>query len=516
MKTGYINGHLYNKPHTAFLTEDGKFTAFGTDEEIANQSDEVINLQGQYVYPGFFDSHMHLVNLGFVLDNVKLDDCTSLTQIRSLLEKRDSSRWIVARGYNEDKIEEHRIFNRAELDEMFPDTPVCLTRCCGHKMVANSKAMELAGVTKDTAVSGGKIFFEEGFFEENAIERIVQARPEPTVEDIKRYIRLGMACCNTYGVTSVASDDFLTVTSSYEKVQEAYRQLSESGELTVRVNEQSQFASAKDLQRFLDEGLTMGVGNDLYKIGPIKLLMDGSLGARTAYMSEPYHDKPDTCGYNIFTEEDITGYVRLGKTKNMPTIIHTIGDKALDMVLNVYNREVEQGNPLHYGMVHVQITRPDQIQNIIDRKYHCYLQTIFTDYDSMIVKDRVGEERADTSYMFKTLYEGTTVSNGTDCPVEPCHALFGIACAMTHKSMTHPEYSFNEKETLTFEQAMDTYTAGGAKVTFEWDRKGSLDVGKFADFFITKEDLSALTPQQLTTVSIQETYLNGNNVYTAE
>ena len=514
MTKGFVNCHIYGSDATCFVVDGNVFSYVGDDEGVMTSCDEVIDLQGQYVYPGFNDTHMHLVNLGFALSILPLGQCRNLGEMKEdILGRVDGRKWVIGRGFNEDKLEDQRIFTKAELDEICPDTPVCLTRCCGHKMVANSKALEMADIDENTLVSGGKIRFEEGVLEESAIELIQAAWPIPSVDDICEYIRLGMKECNRYGITSVGSDDLLTITQEYDEALAAFEKMSYQKQLTVRVNEQCQFADIEEYQRFLHEGYTTEVGDEYFKIGPLKLLMDGSLGARTAYMSRPYNDDENTSGYPIFSKKELEAYVKLGAYYNMPSVIHVIGDKALDMVLDVYDEVVLEGNPLHHGLVHVQITREEQVKHIIEKKYQCYVQSIFTDYDSMIVKDRVGEDRAETSYAFRTYYENTGMSNGSDSPVEAPDVFKGLACAITHRSMSHPECGFNEKEAMSFEQAMNSFTINGAKASFEDDIKGTIEVNKLADFVIVKEDLSKLTPEQLCQAEVEYTYMDGEVVY---
>ena len=194
----------------------------------------------------------------------------------------------------------------------------------------------------------------------------------------------------------------------------------------------------------------------------------------------------------------------------MPFAIHVIGDKALDIVLDTYDKVKIEGNILPNGLVHVQITRPEQLQRIIDNKLHCYIQSIFIDYDGTIVKDRVGN-LADTSYAFKTLYENTNVSNGSDCPVEMPDVIKGIACAVTRKDFNGD--CLNKDEALSVKQAIDSFTINGYKTSLENDDKGKIEVGFKADFVLLDQDLENIDPNEIINTKVKMTIFNGEVVY---
>lgn len=508
---GYLNCKIYNSDATAFLVKGNIIEKIGTDEQIQkelSELDECIDLNGMFVLPGFIDSHMHLLNLGQYLNNVMLSECSTteevLEKVKNHMESHDSA-WIVGRGYHGD-------LNKQQLDAISTEKPIALTRVCGHVMTVNSKALELAGITEDTAVDGGQILFDSGRVEENAIYLIHEKMPEPDDDTLKEYIRIGAQYCNAHGITTIGSDDFLSIVKDPKRILNIFEQMSYQEKLTVRVNEQCEFENINQFAEFLDDGYTMDVGNDFFRIGPLKLITDGSLGARTAAMVNPYHDDPSTKGGMTMSDEDIEMFVKLANKFNMPTICHAIGDEAVDKVLAVFQDTVLEGNPLHHGLVHCQIMRQSQIDQVLKQKLSCYIQSQFIDYDASIYKERVGSVLAKTSYPFKTLFEGTLVSNGSDSPVELNDPLLGIQLACTRKSI-HFGGEMSQKECLDLDQAIATFTQNGAKQLFMDDRLGYIKEGYIADFVVLEEDITEKDLSDVANTRVMMTVMDGKVVF---
>ncbi|MCI5773668.1 MAG: amidohydrolase [Erysipelotrichaceae bacterium] len=507
-----INANIYGSKFHNIIYDDNSIIYIG-DDISKFVVDESIDACGMSVYPGFYDSHMHLLGLGFYLSNIDLKDCKSFEDIKHLLSTRindDKYPWIIARGFNEDKLKEKRLITKKELDEICDDKPICLTRCCGHIMVCNSKALQRSGFDQDIKANGYAVDIESGLVSENAIEDVKMAWPLETVKSISEYIMLACKKCNEYGITAVGSDDFISITSEYDEVLEAFEKLAFQQKLTLRVNEQAHFNTIEDFQRFLHDGYTYDVGNDYFRIGPLKLIMDGSLGARTAYLSQKYADDPSTNGFNCLSAKELEAYMSLAQYYNMPFAIHVIGDKALDMVLDVYDKVKIEHNILPNGLVHVQITRPEQLQRIIDNKLHCYIQSIFIDYDGTILKQRVGK-LADSSYAFKTLYENTTVSNGSDCPVEMPDVIKGIDKAVNRCDANG--VPLNPQEALSVKQAIDSFTINGYKTSLEDNDKGKIAVGFKPDFVILDQNLETIPKDKIIDTKVIMTIFDGEVVY---
>ena len=313
---------------------------------------------------------------------------------------------------------------------------------------------------------------------------------------------------NAYGVLSCQTYDYNHLqTVPWETVNKAYRELEAEGRLTVRVNEQSNFTSLESLREFVEAGNRTGTGTDFFRIGPLKMLGDGALGARTAYLSRPYADDPSTCGIPVFSQETMDEMVDYANAQGMQVAVHAIGDACLDRVLTAYERAMAshpRKDPRH-GIVHCQITRPDQLAKIGRMGLHVYAQSIFLDYDIHMVKERVGEELASTSYSWKTLMEtGATVSNGTDCPVELPDALACIQCAVTRKTLKDQIGPYLPDQAFTVKEALDSYTCGGAYASFEENIKGKISHGMLADFVVLEENPFETPPEKLREIAVRE------------
>ncbi len=536
MKTIYYNGIAYTGDAgfaEAFIEEGGRFTFVGSCESALSrksEGDRAVDLGGAFVCPGFNDSHMHLLSYGQVLSNARLDQHTDslaemLLYLKDFTAAREGTGWIVGRGWNQDYFTDvQRMPDRRDLDKVSVDRPICAVRACGHALVVNSRALTLLGITADTPqVDGGRIGMEDGepngLFFDNAMDLVYAAISAPDKNAVKDMLRSACRSLNAYGVTSCQTDDYSTIaTLPWQTINEAYRELEADGELTVRVNEQANFTDLAALREFVQSGNRTGAGTKLFRIGPLKMLGDGALGARTAFLSSPYKDKPDTVGLSVFTQETFDEMIGYAHEEGMQVAIHAIGDACLDRVLSAIEKALDKHprTDHRHGIVHCQITRADQLEKIARLGLHVYAQSIFLDYDIAIVEERVGKERAGTSYSWKTLMEkGATVSNGTDCPVELPFALGGIQCAITRTDLSGKSAPYLPHEAFTAAEAISSYTAAGAYASFEEHIKGKIHPDMLADFVVLEKNPFTVSPSAIKDITVLATYLGGEKVYEA-
>lgn len=532
MKKTYLNGKIYTGDGWAesFAVEDGRFQWVNGEGESHEPEGEIVDLNGKFVCAGFNDSHMHLLGLGNNLSNAELAGHTSslremLDYLKEYIRENNPPKgsWIKGRGFNHDYFQdENRFPNRYDLDEVSTEYPICLVRACGHICVVNSKALELIGVDKHTQqVEGGSFTVDKegnpmGIFFENALDLVYKKFPVPSVEELKHMIQKGCERLNSYGITSCQCDDYETFPNvGYLSVMQAYEELATEGRLTVRVNEQAHFTNLMALQAYVERGHHVR-GNANFKNGPLKMLGDGSLGARTAYLSRPYADAPDTCGIPIYTPKKFREMCGYANNQGMQIAIHSIGDGILDDILDAYEKALEEHprEDHRHGIVHCQITRPDQIERMKRMGLHVYLQSIFLDYDIHIVKERVGEELASTSYQAETfLKEGLTISNGSDAPVEDPAPVRGIQCAVTRQNLDGTAAPYLPGEALTVKEAIDSFTKNGAYASFEEEEKGCIRAGMLADFVVLEENPFEVSASEISRIKVSETYLGGKRVY---
>ena len=501
----------------AFAVKDGKFTFVGSNADALKLDGEHIDLGGAFVCAGFNDSHMHLLNYGQTLTMAPLAKHTaSLSDMLDCLSRTKPDRgWILGRGWNQDLFTDvSRMPEKGDLDRVSTEYPVCAVRACGHALAVNSKALELLGITADTpSPSGGQIDFDRGLFFDNAMDMVLNAVPLPDLESIQNYIRAACKALNRRGITSCHSDDYCVFRNlSWQTINDAYRALEDRGELTVRVREQANLTTVPELMEFIE---TPHANSDRFSMGPLKLLGDGALGARTAYLSRPYADAPDTRGLSVFTGEEFDALIGCAHRNGMQTAVHCIGDACLDLVLDAIEkaqREFPRSDARH-GIVHCQITRDDQLRRMADQKLHIYAQSIFLDYDIHIVKERAGQELASTSYAWKTLLRlGATVSNGSDCPVEAPDVMAGIQCAVTRRDL-RGFGPYRADQAFTVREAIDSFTKAGAFASFEETIKGLIAPGYLADFNVLAQNPFAVATNQLRDIEVLQTWLGGERVY---
>lgn len=529
-----ITMDLTNSFAEAVAIKDGKITKVGTNKDVLNfkgENTNIIDLKGKLLLPGFNDSHMHLLNYGYYLQNIDLTGLKSIGEIidkvkNTILNRKiKAGEWIRGGGWNHDYFVDKKVFpTKYDLDKISTEHPIVLTRACGHIVVANSKALEMAGITKDTPqVEGGKFDLDEngeplGIFRENAQELIYKSIPEPRVEEIKNILKEAMKNANVCGLTSVQTDDFEAIPGkNYQNVIKAYNELKDEGKMSIRVYEQCLLPSMERLSNFLDKGYKTGYGDEFFKIGPLKLLGDGSLGARTAALTKPYADCPDTCGIPVFSQEEIDDLVEKAHNGGMQIAIHGIGDKAMHMAFEAIEKALAKNPKKNYrhGIVHCQITDEYLLNKFKELNMVAYIQPIFLDYDWHIAESRVGSDLVKTSYNWRTLLnKGAHIACGSDCPVESFDVLNGIYEAVTRKDLNgEPKGGWLPEQKLTVEQAVYGYTMGGSYASFEENIKGSIEEGKLADMVVLSENIFEIPEDEIKDVEVEMTIFNGQIVY---
>lgn len=538
MKEIYHGGTVYLGAGAfaeGFIVENGTFSAVGCSDELkgaARTGDRTIDLMGKFVCAGFNDSHMHLLNFGASLRTAQLDAHTGslddmINCLKDFAKAHPPTRgaWLIGRGWNQDCFTDAvRMPTRYDLDRVSTAFPVAAVRCCGHCMAVNSAALRAIGIGEHAPeIAGGRFGMQngvpDGLIYDNAMDYVYAAMPAPKAGEIKEMIMSACDALNACGVTSCQSDDYFAFRGvSWRDVNAAYRELASNGKLTVRITEQSNFDNLEAFKVFLKEEWPEKKGGNMFRIGPLKMLGDGSLGSRTAYLSRPYADAPDTRGIRVIDQKTLQDMILCAHEHGMQIAVHAIGDACLDDVLCAYEKALKKHPRAdhRHGIVHCQVTRREQLQKMIDRSLHIYAQSIFLDYDSRIVENRVGKSLAETSYHWKTLLRGgLTVSNGTDCPVEHPDPLRGITCAVTRAPLARPDAPYLPEQRFSVAEALDSYTLAGAKASFEEHVKGMIAPGMLADFSVLEKSPFSVPPASIQDIKVLETYLGGACVFHA-
>ena len=540
LKTLFKNGNIHTMDEVsvadAFVVEDNKFVYVGTEadarEYLKNQIFTEVDLKGHFVLPGFNDSHMHFLHFAKSLKNVNLAGVKSIEEIKQRIKKNIKNKetndksWVEGEGWNQDYFTDQKRFpNKFDLDSVTGDIPTIIMRACFHVAVLNSAALKITGLNKETAKQYGDLIEilpdgePNGVIKEGLLSIVKNSIYDQDLETIKNIMDEAQYYALAQGLTSMQTDDIgYTTERDYHLLFQALSELDKEGRLKVRIGEQCSIPDIDSLKGFFEKGYNHGWGNNKYRIVCIKLFTDGSLGARTAALRNPYKDDFNTTGIEIMTQDEINELVLLSHKNNCPVAIHAIGDRAIEMSLDAIENAQKKfpSHNLRHGIVHCQITDEELLNRIKELNVITYIQPIFIDYDMNIVYDRVGKNLADTSYAWKTMIDkGIHASFGTDCPVERFDTMPNIYTAVTRKGITGENikvYLPNEK--LSMDEALKAYTIEGAYASGEESIKGSISVGKLADFILLNKDLYNLSDnEEILSTQIIETYIDGKSVY---
>lgn len=538
MDSIFYNGKIYTMEESQPLAEavavkDGIIIRVGSNEEILKlKTEETVlhNLDGKTMLPGFCDSHMHLLSYGYSLEKVNLYSARCMDDLirlgKDFLASHPNLKWLQGRGWNTDDWEDKRYPNRYDLDRITTDIPMFYTRSCAHIISVNSKALEVMGVTRDTEqIPGGTIFFDEdgeplGIFAEAARDLVYDAVPKLSVADIKRMIVKGARDALACGITTIHTDDFEAISAGeYQKVLDAYHELEDAGELPVRIYEQCLLASEPLLQQFLDEGHHTNEGSPMFRISSLKLLTDGSLGGKTAFLRHPYKNDPSTRGIATLTQEELDRLVLMAQEHGLMSSPHDIGDGAMEMNLNAIEK-AQIACPradMRHSLIHCQITDLDLLKRCRDLNVVMHVQPAFIDSDMHIVKDYVGEELEKSSYAWKTMMDlGLHVAFGSDSPVISFNVMEGVYCAVTRKDLKgYPDSGWLPDQKMSVYDAIYAYTMGGAYASYDEGRKGSIRNGKYADLVVLDRDVFQAPEDEIKSIKVCTTVLDGKIVYQA-
>lgn len=517
--------HSFNSENTIYETmaiENGKIVSIGNTEDVLErfkerEDKEIIDLKGKTVIPGFNDSHVHFMNYGYTGKKIRLNECKSIEELIVLGKKTlPYGGWILGRGWNQDLfLGEKRIPEKRDLDKISKDVPVCYTRACGHVAVINSKAMELCGITPETECFGGDIDYDKGVFTENALYLVYSHISKLSLEEMKNIILETQEKFLAMGITSVQTDDFESFPDKdFKKVIQVYEELEREKKLKIRVYEQGLMPTKGRIKELAGHKYFTGTGDERFKMGPIKLLLDGSLGGKTALLQLPYEGEDNNRGVVTYTQEEFDEIVKYADSLEYQIAVHAIGDGAVKMALDSFEK-LPALNRKRHGIVHCQITTMELIDRIKELDIIVYIQPIFLDYDLHIVEDRVGYKRSLESYIWKTmLNKGIKLCFGSDAPVDSADVIKAIHCAVNRQDMNfYPKDGWLPNERISVEEAVRCYTLNSAYASFEENKKGSLEIGKLADFVVLDRDIFTIDKSEILSTKIDSTVIGGEILY---
>ena len=498
----------------AIAIHDGKIIAVGSNKKILKHKSRnmrTIDCKRKTVVPGLVDSHVHMLEFGLFLQELDLRNAKSIKEMQENLrehaEKNPELPWILGGRWDEEKFREKRYPTRHDLDMIVSDKPVFLTRVCGHLAVVNSRALKLAHITKHTRVKGGKVDLDpstgepNGILRDNTMDIVSKHIPKPDKENYAKACSLACENAVKFGLTEVH-----WLVSSAEEVRVLQTMVSED-KLPLRVY---LGIPAKMLNEIACLGLVSGFGNDMLKVGFIKILADGSLGARTAALRKPYADDPKTRGMMLYTQKKLCKLILKAHTSGLQIGVHAIGDRAIEKVIQALRMALKTmpRKDHRHRIEHCSILNAELIAQMKELELIASVQPHFVVSDVWTV-NRVGPERARWAYPFKTLLdEGITVASGSDCPVEQINPLLGLWAATNRED--------KPKENLTFEEALRTYTINTTFASFDENRKGTIEKGKYADLTILSENIDQAKTEKIRDVNVAMTIVNGKITYSRQ
>jgi predicted amidohydrolase YtcJ len=519
----------------AVAISNGRFLAIGTSEQMqayVGPNTQEIDLHGRTAIPGFIDAHVHFIQGGFQLLEIDLKNTRSEADFVERIGERAKAlklgRWMEGGYWDEEAWPDSKLPTRWMIDNVTPNNPVFLSRYDGHAALANSLALELAGVTKDTRDGAGGVIVRDphsleptGVLKDAAQDLVARVIPRPTQDEFQEALKAGLAEARRVGVTSVQdiSVDGDSPNGSFTGEIELLRRAEYEGWLTCRFYEITPIA---DWQRLAEAGLGRGMGSEFLRMGAVKGFADGSLGSRTAWMWDPFSDDPGNSGLPLplmnppaKMEAAVAGSNKAG----IQVAIHAIGDRANAEMLDIFAR-VGGGTDAaarRFRIEHAQHLRPQDIPRFGKMGVIASMQPYHAIDDGRWAEKRIGHERARSSYAWRSMLEaGAPLAFGTDWPVAPLNPLLGVYAAVTRATLDgkHPEGWF-PVERLSVEQALRAYTQGSAYAAFEEKEKGTIAPGKLADIIVLSDDLFSILSEKIKEIHVVITIVGGRVVFQA-
>lgn len=485
--------------------------------KLAGPQTRIIDAGGRVVLPGFNDAHVHFLSGGFQLSSVDLRTAQTpaefVARIREFAAKTPKTRWITGGDWDHENWPNAPLPTKELLDAFTPDRPVFVSRLDGHMALANSYALKLAGITRDSQDPSGGLIVRDangeptGVLKDAAMDAVFRVIPDEDFATKLDAARAATKHAASLGVTSVQDMSAGTDVG-------VYQELIRRGELKTRIYAVSTIV---DWQRWQRTGVRAAFGSPMLRVGGLKGFADGSLGSTTALLSAPYLDAPETSGLAGGEMKQMPERVLEADAEGLQVMIHAIGDKANDEILKIYERTEQAHGPRdrRFRIEHAQHLNPNLIKRFAADKVVASMQPYHCIDDGRWAEKRIGPERAQYTYAFRTLLDaGVVVAFGSDWTVAPMSPILGIYAAVTRRTLDgkRPD-GWVPAQKITVAEAVRAYTVGSAYAEFQDDVKGTLTAGKLADVIMLDRDIFSIKPEDIDKAQVTLTINDGRIVY---
>ena len=525
-KIAFINGKIYTVNEKlpfaeAVITQGEKIVFVGSQrdaEELIEKNTKKIDLKGRLMLPGFIDNHTHFAHGGFYLLGIDLRPAKSTQEFKQLIKEyvnQHERKWVTGGYWDHEQWEINNLPTKEMIDEFSPNTPIFISRFDGHMALANSYALKLAGITKDTPSPEGGLIVKDkktgeptGILKDLAKDLIDSIIPEPSLEEYKQATLRALQEARENGITSIQD-------ITYKNDLTTYQNLEKEGLLSCRIYTRLPLSEYKDL---VNSGIQVGSGSDKLKIGSLKEFADGSLGSSTALFFEPYDQDPSTCGLamDIVTDGRLKEWSFDADKNKLQISIHAIGDNANYLMLNMFE-EIIDVNPKwdrRFRIEHAQHVRFEDILRFAKLGIIASVQPYHCIDDGVWAEKRIGD-RIKYTHPYKSFLDANVKTCfGSDWPVAPLNAIYGIYAATTRRTLddNNPNGWIPEQK-ISVEDAIRCYTINNAYAAFEENIKGSIEVGKLADLVVLSDDIFSINPVKIKDVKVDMTVFDGKIIY---
>lgn len=495
----------------AFAIKDGKFVAVGATKEIQDKynSNNIIDAKQQTIVPGLIDAHCHFLRFGTGLQTADLNGTNSYDEILERLvtfQKEKKVSFIKGRGWDQNDWKIKEFPTKEKLDKLFPNIPVALTRVDGHALLVNQAAIDLAGINKNTKVSGGEIIVKNGKMTGVLIDAAMGfiKFPETTKQEIIQGLLDAQKICFSYGLTTV--DD----AGLDQKHIELIDSLQQNNTLKMRIYAMVSGDKQAQIDYYINKGIYK---TDYLNVRSFKVYGDGALGSRGAAMRKSYSDRDNHFGALIYSPERYQEIARQIAASDFQMNTHAIGDSANTWLTKTYKEVLKNKENRRWRIEHAQIISLEDFKNF--NNILPSIQPTHATSDMYWAEDRIGKKRMKGAYAFKKLLTNYgKVALGTDFPVEQVNPFLTFYAATVRKDLNnYPKNGFQMENALSREETLKGMTIWAAYSNFEENEKGSIEVGKFADFVILNQDILKIEDSKLPKTKAVATYLNGEKVY---